>query len=143
MNFETLLRHFCEVSACFWYTEGVFYASSLPVQKMRASFGCFWVKKCWFLIHFWCFVLDFEEYRVWFLAIFWLVWGDFDLFWDTSRDLFDAKIRRKNDTAKQWNTFFLKMQYIYEIYNKLKMSLVACRFAMCWYIFKNIIYIYI
>ena len=23
------------------------------------------------------------------------------------------------------------------------MSLVSCRFAMCWYIFKNIIYIYI
>ena len=37
---------------------------------------------------------------------------------------------------------YLKMQYIYKIYNKLVQQIVDGRFAMCEHISKNIIYIY-
>ena len=124
--FETLLHRFYARKCVFLiHWEVCFTPTFYQFKKWGAQFLCFWARKCWFLIHIWCFVLDFEEYRVWFLSVFWLEKG---YFWAN-----EGYLSKMLFTTETCNILFFRVLH--------KMSLVSCRFAMCEHIFKKIIYI--
>ena len=138
VNFETLLPVFWEVSACFWYTEGGVLRQLSPSSKNgNIILGVFEWKNVgfWFIFDVLCWILKSI------LLDFWLFFGLFEVtlvFFEILRATIWCKDTNKKRHSKIMKHKYLKMQYIYKIYNKLKMSLVSCLFAMCWYIFKKI-----